>query len=69
MQAGYFPEFPRLLRDLWWGAAEGLRLGWLIIALSFPYNMVGAFIGGIVLHIFPSVIVKTNQNSLMRSQG
>ena len=43
MLAGYFP-------DSWWqklidGAEEGIMIGWLIILLSFPYNVICALLG------------------------
>ncbi len=40
MQAGYFPEgwAPKMVSK---GVAEGLGLGWLIVGLSIPYNLIG----------------------------
>lgn len=40
MQAGYFPVnwFKKILTD---GVSTGLSIGWLIILLSIPYNVLG----------------------------
>lgn len=48
MQAGWFPEGDRLWADLVWGATTGLADGWFIVALSFPYNVVGLALGFVV---------------------
>ena len=56
MQAGYFTEGARFWRDLWWGAKEGLLVGWFVILISIPYNLIGLLIGGLLLHKIPSVI-------------
>lgn len=53
MQAGYFPEGARLWSDLGWGAKQGLLLGWLVILISFPYNLIGLITGGLLLHKLP----------------
>ena len=45
MQAGFFPSGQKLWSDLTWGASQGIFLGWLIIALSIPYNFLGVIIG------------------------
>lgn len=45
MQAGYFPAANRFWSDLLWGAKQGLLLGWLIITLSVPYNVIGLAAG------------------------
>jgi hypothetical protein len=45
MQAGYFPQHPKLLSDLMGGFWNGLQIGWLIMLLSFPYNLL-CLIGG-----------------------
>lgn len=43
MQAGYFPNsWGKRLMD---GAGEGILLGWLIVLLSFPYNVICALLG------------------------
>jgi hypothetical protein len=42
MQAGYFPaNWPVVLLG---GAREGLLLGWLIVLLSAPYNVLGTVV-------------------------
>jgi len=43
MKAGYFPNnwFVKIVSQ---GSLEGLQLGWLIILLSFPYNILGSII-------------------------
>ena len=56
MQAGYFTEGARFWGDLWWGAKEGLLVGWLVMLISIPYNFIGILIGGLLLHKLPSVI-------------
>ena len=62
MQAGYFTEGARFWSDLWWGAKEGLLVGWLVILIPIPYNLIGVLIGGLLLHKLPSVISQiTNQ--------
>lgn len=44
MQAGYFPaNWPTVL--LLDGARDGLLIGWLIVLLSVPYNVLGAVLG------------------------
>ena len=48
MQAGYFPTGARFWNALAWGATTGLRIGWLIILLSIPYNIVGLVIGYLI---------------------
>ena len=45
MQAGFVPSGHRFWDDLFRGAANGLRFGWLILALSIPYNLVGMVLG------------------------
>jgi hypothetical protein len=45
MQAGFFTKGSRFWEDLLWGASSGLQIGWLIIALSVPYNIFGLIIG------------------------
>lgn len=42
-KAGYFPAdwFSRMIVN---GAGEGLLLGWLIVGLSIPYNIIGSII-------------------------
>ena len=45
MQAGFFTMGARFWSDLLWGALTGLEVGWLVIALSFPYNIIGLIVG------------------------
>ncbi|MEZ5647993.1 MAG: hypothetical protein R3E60_03440 [Alphaproteobacteria bacterium] len=45
MAAGHFLTGLHLYRYLAWGAVTGLKVGWLIILLSVPYNILGAVIG------------------------
>ena len=40
MQAGRFTEGEQFWLDLYWGAEAGLCLGWAIILLSIPYNII-----------------------------
>jgi len=45
MQAGFFTQGGRFWRDLLWGAATGLEIGWMVMALSLPYNILGLIAG------------------------
>ena len=45
MQAGYFPKGEKFWEAIWWGATNGLTQGWLVIALSIPYNLICLIIG------------------------
>lgn len=49
MQAGYFPKAwaERLIEH---GFTMGLETGWLIILLSFPYNLIGIVFSFFLLH-------------------
>ena len=42
MQAGFFPKGTQFWQDLFWGASTGLQIGWLIVVLSIPYNLIVA---------------------------
>jgi hypothetical protein len=44
MQAGYFPEnwFSVMLTK---GFVMGLQYGWMVIMLSFPYNIITSVLG------------------------
>ncbi|MDB6110408.1 MAG: hypothetical protein JWR69_2158 [Pedosphaera sp.] len=50
MQAGFFTTGARFWNDLSWGASTGLQIGWLVIALSLPYNIIGVITGYAVTH-------------------
>jgi len=50
MQAGFFTTGARFWSDLLWGASTGLQAGWLVIALSLPYNIIGLILGYAVTH-------------------
>ena len=50
MQAGYFTTGARFWSDLLWGASTGLQVGWLVIAFSLPYNIIGLILGYGVTH-------------------
>lgn len=39
MRAGYFPEYPRLLSHLRWGAVTGLMWGPSVLLVSLPLNV------------------------------
>ena len=45
MQAGFFTKGARFWDDLLWGASAGLQVGWLIVLLSLPYNVIGLVVG------------------------
>lgn len=51
MQSGFFPEGDRLQADLMWGVREGLKSGWLVVALSIPYNLIGLVLGYAVTEV------------------
>lgn len=51
MQAGYFPKGNVFLDHLFDGAMMGLQGGWLVIALSVPYNLAGLILGYFVTSI------------------
>ena len=43
MQAGFFPpDWPRIL--LLAGSRDGLAVGWLVVLLSVPYNVLGSIV-------------------------
>lgn len=50
MRAGFYTEGARFWNDLRGGAGTGLVIGWLVIAISIPYNIVGCLLGGFLLH-------------------
>lgn len=45
IQSGFVPETTVLIHNLTWGAVEGLKLGWIIVGISIPYNILGIVIG------------------------
>ncbi len=45
MQAGFFTTGARFWSDLFWGASTGLQVGWLVVLLSLPYNIIGLVAG------------------------
>jgi hypothetical protein len=45
MQAGRFTHGSEFRSDILWGATTGLQIGWFIIAVSIPYNLIGLAIG------------------------
>lgn len=51
MQAGYFPTGERFWQALVWGATTGLQTGWLIIAISFPFNVLGLIVGYFIMNL------------------
>lgn len=55
MQAGYFPQGRMFWDAIQWGALEGLRLGWLIMLVSIPFNIMGLLAGMFLLHILPGI--------------
>jgi hypothetical protein len=48
MIAGFVPSIERTISYLRWGALAGLQVGWIIVATSFPFSLVGAVLGYIV---------------------
>lgn len=57
MQAGFVPKWPLFGNKLWWGLRDGFFLGWLVILLSFPYNVAGTLLGAFVLHKLPILLL------------
>lgn len=49
MHAGFYTRGEVLWRDLYLGAKQGLKLGWRLMLLSFPYNVLGYLIGTYLL--------------------
>lgn len=39
MQAGFFPPSHRLWQDVGWGVQSGVQVGWLVLLLSVPFNV------------------------------
>jgi len=66
MQAGYFTEGARFWRDLWWGAKEGLLVGWFVMLISIPYNLIGIVIGTLLLHKLPSIVSRITKQGRTR---
>ena len=62
MQAGCFTHGGRFYSDLIWGAKTGLCLGWLIVALSIPYNIIMLVVGVILTDRVTKLIFKSNGN-------
>lgn len=50
IQAGFVPPTGILVRNLMWAATRGLAYGWVLVALSFPYNLVAAIFGYVLAH-------------------
>jgi hypothetical protein len=59
MQAGYFPEGDRFWHALGDGASMGLHVGWLVIALSIPYNIAGLIVGFLIMTYGFRIVAKT----------
>lgn len=51
MQVGFFPDRDVMINHFCDGAVTGLEIGWLIILLSIPYNLIG-IVGGIFVTDF-----------------
>jgi hypothetical protein len=45
MQAGYFPEGSRFWTAIWDGVSGGLSVGWLVVLISFPCNILAVAAG------------------------
>lgn len=66
MQAGYFPQGARFWNDLLWGAKKGMKVGWLVVAASIPYNLVGLVFGALVLHRLPGIAARIENQGRTR---
>jgi len=62
MQAGWFTQGGRFYSDLIWWAKTGLCLGWLIVALSIPYNIIMLVVGVILTDRGAKFIFKGDGN-------
>lgn len=62
MQAGFVPAFwfRKLMREGVWG----LETGWLVVGLSFPYNICGTVAGIVVTDIVERILRRTNGDKL-----
>ncbi len=45
MELGYYPTGDLLTRNIFSAVRDGICTGWFIILLSFPYNLIGIYIG------------------------
>jgi hypothetical protein len=61
-QAGFFPETSYFVKNLFWGAKTGLYLGWFIVALSIPYNIIMCVWGIIMTEKISNFIFKNNKD-------
>ena len=59
MQAGYFPPWERRLAAFADGVTSGLANGWLIVFLSFPFNVLTIAFAYVAALYFPRRICKT----------
>lgn len=59
VQAGFVPPLPVLRHNLIWAATTGLTFGWVIIALSIPYNILGCITGYAVTHYGQKILKQT----------
>lgn len=61
MLVGYFPQnwLWKLIR---YGFREGIQLGWLIIVLSVPYNIIGIFTGFFIIKTVSGILNKKEKD-------
>lgn len=57
-QAGYFPETSYFIKNLLWGAKTGLYVGWLVVVLSIPYNLIMLIFGIVITNKVSNFIFK-----------
>jgi hypothetical protein len=62
MQAGFVPAF--WFRKLMRGGVWGVETGWLVVGLSFPYNICGTVAGVLVTDIVERILRRTNDGRL-----
>jgi hypothetical protein len=60
MMAGYFTTGTQFINDLLWGAKMGLKLGWIILLRSIPYNIIMLAAGMALIDILARIILKKN---------
>jgi hypothetical protein len=50
MMAGFCPHESMIVRKIWRGAVDGLLLGWWIVTLSFPLNLITFIFSAALTH-------------------
>lgn len=71
MQAGFFPDFPRMMEYLLFGAQQGLFFAFNGALFSFPLNILAYAVAYILLLVFSRWFVSEQSKniSLVRAGG